>query len=142
MEENQTQTSFIHGSFNGDFIKNNTLAFNGIGDNSHETFVMQQDLNPEQWEIDRAGEDNGLFFEFCKTARKPYDVMVCAALIIAKKRFGKYIKIASDGSDEPDMWQEAKEICQNTLGYGARFDFRNGNGIFRRNSSSFKLVKT
>jgi hypothetical protein len=35
---------------------------------------------------------------FCKTARKPYDIAVTASLILAKKIFGDIIKVSSDGN--------------------------------------------
>jgi hypothetical protein len=48
--------------------------------------------------------------------RKPYDIAVCSALIIAKKHFGESIMISSDGDNEE--WQESKALCQKVLGYG------------------------
>ena len=59
-----------------------TIAFNGIGANSHETFVI------------RVG-DTG--FNFCKTAEKPYDAVVTASLILLKKELGLEVLISSDG---------------------------------------------
>lgn len=60
----------------------NEIIINGVGDNSHETFVFTR--TPEE-------------FEFCKTAGKPYDTVVTAILIHAKKNF-KPIIINSDGN--------------------------------------------
>ena len=58
------------------------IVFNGVGANSHETFFVSAD---------------GVDFNFCKTAQKPYDTAVTALLILAKKIFGDNIKISSDG---------------------------------------------
>jgi hypothetical protein len=58
------------------------IVFNGVGANSHETFYVSAD---------------GVDFNFCKTAQKPYDTAVTASLILAKKIFGDNIKISSDG---------------------------------------------
>ena len=58
------------------------IVFNGVGANSHETFFVSAD---------------GVDFNFCKTAQKPYDTAVTASLILAKKVFGANIKISSDG---------------------------------------------
>ena len=58
------------------------IVFNGVGANSHETFFVSAD---------------GVDFNFCKTAQKPYDTAVTASLILAKKIFGDNIKISSDG---------------------------------------------
>ena len=59
-------------------------------------------------------------FDFCKTARKEYDISVCCALIIAKRYFGNIIKVSSDGIDE-DGWGKAKQLCQKVLKYGRIF---------------------
>ena len=58
------------------------IVFNGVGANAHETFFVSAD---------------GVDFNFCKTAQKPYDTAVTASLILAKKIFGANIKISSDG---------------------------------------------
>lgn len=59
------------------------ICFNGKGDEmSHETFY-----------IDNSGET----YEFCKTARKPYDIVVCCFLLAFKKVFGKDFVYSSDG---------------------------------------------
>lgn len=60
------------------------LNVNGSGDNGHEDFVMR-----EHW-----SENGG---EFCKTARKPYDVVVVACLIVLKHYMGDDFKVGSDG---------------------------------------------
>jgi hypothetical protein len=56
------------------------VAFNGKDDDSHEPFVISNGNN--KW-------------AFCKTARKPYDRLVCACLISANKHLG--YKFKSDG---------------------------------------------
>ena len=56
---------------------------NGVGALAHEDFVISSD-------------DVG--FNFCKTAAKPYDAVVTASLIHAKKIFGDAIEVSSDGS--------------------------------------------
>ena len=58
------------------------MSFNGVGDGAHETFY-----------IELPSHDDG----FCKTAEKPYDMVVTASLILAKKIFGADISIKSDG---------------------------------------------
>jgi len=59
----------------------NGIRFNGIDDDGHETF-------------------NVLFTKhdnFCKTARKPYDLAVCECLLIIKGWFGDSMELSSDG---------------------------------------------
>lgn len=89
------------------------IYLNGIGELSHETFCLER-ITETTAHTQR--DDNGLIFNFCKTARKPYDIAVCSALIIAKKHFGESIMISSDGDNEE--WQESKALCQKILGYG------------------------
>jgi len=59
-----------------------TIAFNGAGRDAHETFVIQ------------VGDTE---FNFCKTAEKPYDAVVCASLILLKKELGDKVTVSSDG---------------------------------------------
>lgn len=63
-------------------ISDNVIVFNGVGAGGHESFGISID-------------DEG--FDFCKTAAKPYDAVVTATLIHAKKIFGAAIEIKSDG---------------------------------------------
>jgi hypothetical protein len=63
-------------------ISDTLIVFNGVGAFSHESFGVSFD-------------DVG--FDFCKTAAKPYDAVVTASLIHAKKIFGDAIEITSDG---------------------------------------------
>ena len=91
-------------------IDSESIIFNGIGEQGHETFTMNR-KNP--MEESYTGENE--YFNFCKTARKEYDIAVCCALIIAKKYFGDIIKVSSDGEDE-DGWDKAKELSFISIG--------------------------
>jgi len=72
--------------------------FNGVGKLAHETFAMS--LNETNW-------------TFCKTARKPYDLLVCACLLASIDILG--YNVSSDGSI--DDWKPAvkyyNEIIKN-----------------------------
>lgn len=68
------------GAGNGPEFSKDLVIFNGVGENSHETFVIAYKEN--DW-------------NFCKTARKPYDLLVCACLLAAADIL-EY-KISSDG---------------------------------------------
>ena len=50
-----------------------------------------------------------MVFSFCKTAFKPYDVTVCAALIAFKHRLGPDATVSSDGND-PD-WEDGRMLA-------------------------------
>ena len=54
--------------------KPNEIVFNGIGEQSHETFVLKKDAKPFNFKKDYEGQDTS--FYFCKTAMKPYDIAV------------------------------------------------------------------
>ena len=93
--------------FNEDEVK-----FNGRGALAHETFKLSRILlTTETYSFDK----DGYYFDFCKTARKPYDIFVTAVLLLAKKHFNKNIKISSDG--DWDDWEEGKRILKSVLNY-------------------------
>ena len=85
------------------------------GDCSYETFLFSQTFEPLAWQV----PEDGRYFEFCKTARRPYDLAVTACLVIAKHHFRDLIRVTSDG--EPVNWQDAMLLCQLELGYGMGF---------------------
>lgn len=77
-------------------LENKEVCFNGIEDEGHETFCVTFNQSFE--------------FSFCKTARKPYDEYVVAALILiteANARTGGNFSWSSDG-DEPDFVEGRK----------------------------------
>lgn len=92
------------------------IHFNGIGDDGHETFYLPKVYTRK---MPSSLSHLNLPFQFCKTARKPYDINVCCCLIIAKHHLGDDIRVNSDGS--LNDWKEAMEKCQEHLGYGAYF---------------------
>jgi hypothetical protein len=79
------------------FIDNEEICFNGIGDDSHETFYINKEI------ID---------FEFCKTAYKPYDLPACCCLLIANYHSPSFT-FSSDG--DIDDWQDAINLVETTL---------------------------
>lgn len=83
------------------------------GDCAHETAHLPRAFKPDEWQ---ESDNNGLYFEFCKTAFKPYDLAVTAWLIICKHHLGDAIQVSSDGEDKD--WFDAKMFCDKILGYG------------------------
>lgn len=71
------------------------IAFNGIGDSGHETFLVER-RRPglEDWQA-RNGHSRG--GGFCKTARKPYDIVVTAVLCYLSS-IAETHEVISDGS--------------------------------------------
>lgn len=69
------------------------IRFNGKGDEGHETFM----LTPEPQE-----------FNFCKTAQKPYDLVVVAILCLLAHRTNA--EVSSDG--ERSDWKAGLALAQ------------------------------
>ena len=85
------------------------------GDCSHESFYLPRVYKPDAHDQLRGGK----FFGFTKTAYKPYDLAVNAALIIAKHHLGGAVVVRSDG--ELEHWKDGMALCQQILGYGNEF---------------------
>lgn len=63
------------------------LMVNGKGEEAHEPFIMREHFSQN---------DGG----FCKTARKPYDMVVVACLAVLKHRLKGAFEVSSDGYAE------------------------------------------
>lgn len=81
------------------------INFNGVGDDSHETFSITQEKH-----------DN---FNFCKTNQKPYDLALVASLMVIEHHAPESFNIGSDGNIED--WQDAAKLNQNILGHAFHF---------------------
>ena len=79
------------------------IGFNGNRKNGtdHESFYIDiMDLNP---------------WDFCKTARKPYDLLVCCSLIaLANNLPEKHFSFSSDGN--PSDWKPAIDLYNEIIG--------------------------
>lgn len=96
------------------------VRFNGIGDDAHETFYVHRAFKKAY--KSQTPMDNGLWFAFCKTAAKPYDMPVMICLIIFNHWFGDNFHVWSDG-DMGD-WKPAMAWCHKKFGYGKEFKLR------------------
>ena len=96
-----------------------TVRFNGEGDIGHETFYIAQTFQSHYTQYDASQKK---VFAFCKTANKPYDVAVCACLIIFKYWFPD-IDVSSDGTMQD--WMPAIENVRSIFGedYVSNFSF-------------------
>jgi hypothetical protein len=77
------------------------VKLNGKGDLAHEDFVLREHLTQEHG-------------GFCKTARKPYDVVVVAALAILKHRLGDAISVSTDG--DKSSWYAGVQLARRVTG--------------------------
>ncbi|KAF7519554.1 hypothetical protein PCG10_009960 [Penicillium crustosum] len=69
------------------------IYLNGVGRNAHEPFIL---CKPGKW-------------TFCKTARKPYDVVVTSLLLRIWMLAPKNLDLGSDGGYED--WADARDLC-------------------------------
>lgn len=79
-------------------VNNTEINFNGFKDLSHETFILTPMING---------------FNFCKTAKKPYDIAVTALLIYIHAHKPN-IMIISDG--DSDDWVEGRKLLYKVTG--------------------------
>lgn len=92
----------------GEVISSKEIAFNGIAEDSHESFVLNRVMRElYDYEKGMMQEDPGVF-DFCKTARKPYDTVVTAVLIAAVAITGDAYVVSSDGYAED--WEEGMQL--------------------------------
>lgn len=93
-------------------ISDTLVSFNGEGDYSHETFHVEQQMSLERWDVPDA---RGWYFAFCKTARKPYDVVVTASLIRLAYHFPEGVEVSSDGT--VGEWEDGRQLCEELFGF-------------------------
>ena len=92
-------------------INESEIWFNGDEEKGedHETFCIE-------WK----GEGG---FSFCKTARKPYDLLVCASLLSFHNHFSRDVfQLSSDGSGED--WQDAVDFYNEVSSLGINNPFK------------------
>jgi hypothetical protein len=99
------------------------ICFNGVGDDSHETFRIKKDHSflledttdnwtkhkQENWKNDKE------IFDFTKTNQKPYDLLVTAVMALYKFHFKDKVAISGDGGREG--FEEGITLVNETLGY-------------------------
>jgi len=78
------------------------IEVNGSRENGHETFILREHF--------RDNED----FSFCKTAQKPYDVVVVACLTVLQHRLKGAVKVASDGDTKE--WEQGVAMAKRVTG--------------------------
>lgn len=78
-------------------INDEVIRFNGVGDDSHETFYLTPVPELQPWQDEH--------FNFCKTARKPYDVPVAMVLLAINHFIPGVMEISSNGGWDEDTRQ-------------------------------------
>lgn len=96
--ENDPEPEFLPDRiwFNGDDTDGKGLA--------HETFYVPREPDPGD-------------FTFCKTARKPYDIVVCCALLALWKHLPEAFSFHSDGDLNDTEWQDGLALFNEHSGW-------------------------
>jgi hypothetical protein len=93
--------------------KEEPIRFNGASDGGCEDFIFPGDTDiarPKRFEDDIAA------FNFTKTMWRKYDVVVRAALLVARAHFSPAeLRIASDEPDD-DSWRDARKLYREVFG--------------------------
>lgn len=84
------------------------IAFNGAGDDSHESLVVHRQRQKATEEDKRYGMNPN--WAFCKTARKPYDLIVTALLAYLDSIHPEKFEVSSDGRTE--NWTAGVELAR------------------------------
>ena len=85
------------------------IYFNGIACNAHEDFFL-----PRVMEAGYRGDKYR--FNFCKTARKPYDVAVGAIMLSMHHHAPGAWDLDSDGDGDEGIWMNAKDMYRSATG--------------------------
>lgn len=83
-------------------ITDKSICFNGFGDESYETFHVA--LDRDEW-------------DFTKTGRMPYDLLVCLSLLALKYAFGDDFEYRSDGITKEDYENRDKNEYWKKIGF-------------------------
>ena len=94
------------------------ISFNGVSPQNHETFTLDRAMPPPNL-TDRLPEKDH-FFSFCKTAQKPYDLMVMCVLLVANALEPDVITYATDGAESD--WQPAVDLVNKVCDLDVSFN--------------------
>lgn len=117
-------------------ITDDKIFFNGLGYGAYEDFALRSDTTD---------------FNFCKTARRPYDLPVCEVLLVLKHHYKDNFELGSDGfsvskenfikKNLDGTWNEAIKNVKDQFGY--EFDFMGmitGDGVYKYYSFNITSV--
>ena len=91
------------------------IYFNGVGEGRHEDFYLPRKMDPPHG-YTRDTQASRYRFNFCKTARKPYDVAVGAIMLSMHHHAPGAWALGSDGDSEEKEWVEATFMYFNATG--------------------------
>ena len=124
-------------TINDNICEEGMINFNGIGPDgknfgnySYETFWMsvdpmgihQGDGNYSEY-IRENYEKDGCYSDFCKTAHRPYDQVVCAVLLRANELIPEF-SVGSDGNWS--QWRAGRDLYERIFNKEAPCPFKKG----------------
>lgn len=92
-------SGFYDDSSRPPLFSSDCIAFNGVDEDAHEDFCV---------------DFSRPFSDFCKTARKPYDLAVCITLLVLAMKVPNF-RFTSDGFDNKwrdDQWNTAIDFLE------------------------------
>ena len=94
-------------------VSDERITFNGAGDDAFETFYLVRTKTITKGDMRRFG--------FCKTARKPYDLVVVAVLLaLVHNVTDSAVDVKSDGGVAD--WEPGAIVVNQSCGYYDGFD--------------------
>lgn len=94
-------------------VTDSMIVFDGRGVQGHETFLFsRQKPETEKSTSTRMRTEH---FGFCKTAMKPYDLVVCLCLLSLVRHAPECVRISSDGNWDEE-WLEARKVYKQLFG--------------------------
>lgn len=98
-------------------INADEVRFNGKGADGHETFRFTRVVTGiTEWTV-MSNDEEGRFFDCCKTAQKHYDYYVVRVLALAEDIFGSDVDVKSDGD-----WSEIKKTIESSDYYAQEIE--------------------
>jgi len=76
------------------------IALNGVGEESHESFLLEKKMRPNYDSRWSTALNIQKVSGFCKTAQKPYDAVVVSILFKAREIAPNALVVSSDGGIE------------------------------------------
>lgn len=101
------------------------IWLNGRAPLDYETFCVPREHQPQEWERGDTAYPFG--FNCCKTARKPYDVVVTGILIAIERIAPGALDIASDG--DAGEWVDGLRWVRAVLGDSAHYRYTIPSGV-------------
>lgn len=100
-------------------IEPDRIAFNGAAHDGHAGDAFLLERRPRGGVVRNPAVGDRVFRR-CDTRELPYDVAVCAVLLVASHVLGDDLRLGSEGTLRSPGWRDATEIVRQALGTADR----------------------